>query len=92
MWDIMLRAVTSPQGVRARSFDEEEDPAPCVFDSPEGEPTCIFVNPFACNISPLDWRLLQVCLASFCFRQQARPRCTTVPLHNYYYRRPPADQ
>ncbi|KAK9799805.1 hypothetical protein WJX73_000935 [Symbiochloris irregularis] len=30
-----------------------------VFDSPEGEPDHIFINPFACNISPMEWRELQ---------------------------------
>lgn len=50
------------QGLRSRSYDaeEEENERPSVFDAPEAEPTCIFVNPFACGISPLDWRDLQV--------------------------------
>lgn len=33
-----------------------------VFDAPEGEPSELFINPFACNISPLLWRELQVLL------------------------------
>ena len=48
------------QGNRARSHDTEaEAEMPSVFDAPEGEATCLFVNPFACNCSPLDWRQLQ---------------------------------
>ncbi len=40
---------------------------PSVFDAPEEEATCLFVNPFACNCSPLDWRQLQaLLLTSFC--------------------------
>lgn len=47
--------------MRARSRDaEEEDDRPSVFDVPEAEPSCMFVNPFACGISPLQWRELQV--------------------------------
>jgi hypothetical protein len=30
-----------------------------VFDDPEGPPDLLFVNPFACNTSPLLWRELQ---------------------------------
>lgn len=30
-----------------------------VFDDPEGAPDLLFVNPFACNVSPLLWRELQ---------------------------------
>ena len=30
-----------------------------VFDDPEGPPDLLFVNPFACNASPLLWRELQ---------------------------------
>ncbi|BDA47221.1 hypothetical protein COCOBI_10-0660 [Coccomyxa sp. Obi] len=30
-----------------------------VFDAPETEPSELFINPFACNISPLLWRELQ---------------------------------
>jgi hypothetical protein len=46
--------------VRARSRDAEEDgDQPSVFDAPDGEPDCIFVNPFACGVSPLQWRELQ---------------------------------
>ncbi len=49
------------QDVRARSRDaEEDDDQPSVFDAPDGEPDCIFVNPFACGVSPLQWRELQV--------------------------------
>lgn len=49
------------QDVRARSRDaEEDDDIPSVFDAPDGEPECIFVNPFACGVSPLQWRELQV--------------------------------
>jgi hypothetical protein len=49
------------QDVRARSRDAEEDgDQPSVFDTPDGEPNCIFVNPFACGVSPLQWRELQV--------------------------------
>ena len=51
------------QDVRARSRDAEEDgDQPSVFDAPDGEPDCIFVNPFACGVSPLQWRELQVAL------------------------------
>jgi len=31
-----------------------------VFDYPEAEPSELFINPFACNTSPLLWRELQV--------------------------------
>lgn len=31
-----------------------------VFDAPEAEPSELFINPFACNVSPLMWRELQV--------------------------------
>ena len=49
------------QDVRARSRDAGEDgDQPSVFDTPDGEPDCIFVNPFACGVSPLQWRELQV--------------------------------
>ena len=47
------------QGSRARSSDEDDE-APDVFDAPDGEPTEVFVNPFACSINPLDWREVQV--------------------------------
>lgn len=48
------------QGNRARSHNAEaETEMPSVFDAPEDEATCLFVNPFACNCSPLDWRQLQ---------------------------------
>lgn len=48
------------QGNRSRARDSDDDgERPSVFDVPEGEPTCMFVNPFACNVSPLDWRQLQ---------------------------------
>ena len=30
-----------------------------VFDCPSGPASELFINPFACNISPLDWELLQ---------------------------------
>ena len=30
-----------------------------VFDHPEAEPDCLFVNPFATSVNPLDWRKLQ---------------------------------
>ncbi|KAK9824309.1 hypothetical protein WJX72_009351 [[Myrmecia] bisecta] len=30
-----------------------------VFDRPEAEAVIMFVNPFGCNVSPLDWRELQ---------------------------------
>ena len=32
-----------------------------VFDDPEGPPDQLFINPFACSVSPLMWRELQVC-------------------------------
>lgn len=48
------------KGNRSRAHDSTDDiEKPSVFDQPEGEPTCMFVNPFACNISPMDWRKLQ---------------------------------
>lgn len=48
------------QDVRARSRDaEEDDERPSLFDAPEAEPSCVFVNPFACGVSPLQWRELQ---------------------------------
>ena len=31
-----------------------------VYDFPIGDATLIFVNPFACNVDPLDWDKLQV--------------------------------
>ena len=45
------------QGFFDGSIDDlaEQD----VFDNPEAEPEHVFVNPFACNISPLEWRELQ---------------------------------
>ena len=33
-----------------------------VFDQPEAEPDCLFVNPFACSIDPMQWQELQVSL------------------------------
>lgn len=30
-----------------------------VFDQPEAEPDCLFVNPFACSVDPLQWQELQ---------------------------------
>lgn len=30
-----------------------------IFDFPEAEPSCMFINPFSCNVNPLDWRTLQ---------------------------------
>ena len=33
-----------------------------VFDQPEAEPDCLFVNPFACSVNPLQWQELQVSL------------------------------
>ena len=60
-----------------------------MFDMPEGEPTCLFVNPFACNCSPLDWRELQApalaCLrcASPCNAEPAaRLLCNLPSPHN----------
>lgn len=48
------------QGNRSRAQDSDDDAErPSVFDLPEGEPTCMFVNPFACNVSPMNWRQLQ---------------------------------
>lgn len=40
----------------------EEDTEIDVFDFPEAEPTCIFIDPFACNIDPMSWKELQVAL------------------------------
>lgn len=37
-----------------------------VFDQPEAEPDCLFVNPFACSVDPLQWQELQVRLLSQC--------------------------
>jgi hypothetical protein len=31
-----------------------------VFDFPDGEPSELFINPFACAIDPFLWRELQV--------------------------------
>lgn len=45
-----------------------------VFDAPEAEPSELFINPFACNVSPLLWRELQVTLK--CMSSAYRPsRC-----------------
>ena len=47
-------------GQGARGSHNEEEVTVDVFDAPEAEPTELFVNPFACNIDPMEWRLLQV--------------------------------
>ena len=39
---------------------EAEEELASVFDVPEAEPNELFINPFACNTSPLLWRELQV--------------------------------
>lgn len=43
-----------------QGFLTGEEEVPSVFDVPEAEPTELFINPFACNTSPLLWRELQV--------------------------------
>lgn len=44
-------------------YDEEDDLLD-VFDITEAEPDLLFVNPFGCQVDPMCWRQLQVCLAA----------------------------
>lgn len=44
---------------------EAEEELASVFDAPEAEPNELFINPFACNTSPLLWRELQVSSCHF---------------------------
>ena len=73
-----LAVATMLQDVRARSRDAaEDDGIPSVFDAPDGEPDCIFVNPFACGVSPLQWRELQV--GSVLLTRRRRHVCLQCP-------------
>lgn len=75
-----LAAAAMLQDVRARSRDAAEDgDVPSVFDAPDGEPECIFVNPFACGVSPLQWRELQVGLVLSGCGQQGASSVSSAP-------------
>ena len=77
--------------MRSRSFDAEDeaDATPDVFDAPEAEATCVFVNPFACNVSPLDWRRLQVLRVLLGFGVWGFKVCVDGRKHGGFFRDPP---
>ena len=57
------QGILGPIVVQAFLNGEAEEKLASVFDAPEAEPSELFINPFACNTSPLLWRELQVYLA-----------------------------
>ncbi|EIE23375.1 hypothetical protein COCSUDRAFT_62912 [Coccomyxa subellipsoidea C-169] len=52
-------ALNEAYALLQEGFLTGEEEVPSVFDVPEAEPSELFINPFACNTSPLLWRELQ---------------------------------
>ena len=62
------------QAVGSRQLDA----APDAFDAPEGPANELFVNPWACGVSPLDWELLQQVWTSAVHEVPARAQQTDM--------------
>lgn len=52
--------------MRLDGTDADSDDLLDAFDVTEAEPDMLFVNPFACQVDPLQWQELQVCIAQGC--------------------------
>lgn len=48
------------------------------FDISVGDADQIFINPFSCNINPVNWEKLQVCYPLLLFMPLSRASITTV--------------